>query len=155
MEATAEAQAFWRACVALLNTFYASKVASAIFYSVVCWGSSISTGNRKTLNRLIRMASSVLGCPLDPVKDVSGRRMMAYLLCLLNIISNLMQDTLTTLNSSFSDRLLHPWCGKKILRLFFQLLSDFTINILQFTAHTSKHKGLICKTVSLICNMSG
>ncbi|CAB1425531.1 unnamed protein product [Pleuronectes platessa] len=34
----------------------------AIFFGVVCWGSSISTADRKRLNKLIRKASSVLGC---------------------------------------------------------------------------------------------
>uniref|UniRef100_A0AAZ1XZU0 RRP15-like protein n=1 Tax=Oreochromis aureus TaxID=47969 RepID=A0AAZ1XZU0_OREAU len=52
----------------LLKTFYDSVVASAIFYGVVCWGGNISAGDRKRLNRLIRRASSVLGCPLDPVE---------------------------------------------------------------------------------------
>uniref|UniRef100_A0AAX7TRP8 Carbohydrate deacetylase n=1 Tax=Astatotilapia calliptera TaxID=8154 RepID=A0AAX7TRP8_ASTCA len=54
----------------LLKKFYDSVVASAIFYGVVCWGGSISAGDRKRLNRVIRRASSVLGCPLDPVEVV-------------------------------------------------------------------------------------
>ncbi|KAL3970244.1 alcohol-forming fatty acyl-CoA reductase [Sarotherodon galilaeus] len=52
---------------------------AAIFYGVVCWGGSISAGDRKRLNRLIRRASFVLGCPLDPVEVVSDRRMVAKL----------------------------------------------------------------------------
>uniref|UniRef100_A0A669BD36 Reverse transcriptase domain-containing protein n=1 Tax=Oreochromis niloticus TaxID=8128 RepID=A0A669BD36_ORENI len=48
----------------LLKTFYDSVVASAIFYGVVCWGGSISAGDRKRLNRLIRRASS--GMPSGP-----------------------------------------------------------------------------------------
>ncbi|KAI4890274.1 hypothetical protein NFI96_014045, partial [Prochilodus magdalenae] len=54
---------------ALLRTFFDAVVASAIFYGVVCWGSSISTADRKRLNRVIKKSSSVLGCPLDPVED--------------------------------------------------------------------------------------
>ena len=50
---------------ALLKTFFDSVVASAIFFGVVCWGSSISTADGKRLNKLIRKASSVLGCPLN------------------------------------------------------------------------------------------
>ncbi|KAI5104598.1 hypothetical protein C0J45_6224 [Silurus meridionalis] len=54
----------------LLKTFFDSVVASAIFYNVVCWGSSISTADRKRLDKLIRKASSVLGIPLDTVQEV-------------------------------------------------------------------------------------
>ncbi|KAF7711488.1 hypothetical protein HF521_000499, partial [Silurus meridionalis] len=54
----------------LLKTFFDSVVASAIFYGVVCWGSSISTADRKRLDKLIRKASSVLGIPLDTVQEV-------------------------------------------------------------------------------------
>ncbi|XP_065326023.1 NACHT, LRR and PYD domains-containing protein 12-like [Pelmatolapia mariae] len=35
----------------LLKTFYDSVVATAIFYDVVCWGGSISAGDRKRLKR--------------------------------------------------------------------------------------------------------
>lgn len=44
-------------------------MASAIFYGVVCWGSSISTADMKRLNRLVK-ANSVLQCTLDPVEVV-------------------------------------------------------------------------------------
>ncbi|KAF7695156.1 hypothetical protein HF521_006879 [Silurus meridionalis] len=54
----------------LLKTFFDSVVASAIFYGVVCWGSSISTADRKRLDKLIRKASSVLGIPLDTVREL-------------------------------------------------------------------------------------
>ncbi|KAL3987642.1 hypothetical protein ACER0C_014757 [Sarotherodon galilaeus] len=94
-----------------LKTFYDSVVASDIFYGVVCWGGNISAGDRKRLTRLIRRASSVLGCPLDPVEVVSDRRMVAKLSSLLDNISHPMQETLTALSSSFSGRLRHPRCG--------------------------------------------
>ncbi|KAL3987990.1 autism susceptibility protein [Sarotherodon galilaeus] len=103
----------------LLKTFYDSVVASAIFYGVVCWGGSISAGDRKRLNRLIRRASSVLGCPLDPVEVVSDRRMVAKLSSLLDNISHPMHETLTTLSSSFSGRLRHPLCGTERFRRSF------------------------------------
>ena len=64
---------------ALLKTFYDTVVASAIFYGVVCWGSSISTTDRKRLDEMIKKASSVLECPLDLVEVVGGRRTMAKL----------------------------------------------------------------------------
>ncbi|XP_076744780.1 uncharacterized protein LOC143420432 isoform X3 [Maylandia zebra] len=103
----------------LLKTFYDSVVASAIFYGVVCWGGSISAGDRKRLNRLIRRASSVLGCPLDPVEVVSDRRTAAKLSSLMDNISHPMQQTVTALSSSFSGRLRHPRCGTERFRRSF------------------------------------
>ncbi|KAI3357023.1 hypothetical protein L3Q82_003665 [Scortum barcoo] len=47
----------------LLRTFYDSVVASAIFYGIVCWASSITDRDRRRMDRLVRRASSVLGCP--------------------------------------------------------------------------------------------
>ncbi|KAI3371819.1 hypothetical protein L3Q82_024371 [Scortum barcoo] len=45
----------------LLRTFYDSVVASAIFYGIVCWVSSITDKDRRRMDRLVRRASSVLG----------------------------------------------------------------------------------------------
>ena len=60
----------------LLNTFYDSVVASAIFYEIVCWSSSISAAGRKRLDKLIEKASSILGCPLDSVLVLEESRML-------------------------------------------------------------------------------
>ncbi|KAI3377103.1 hypothetical protein L3Q82_000302 [Scortum barcoo] len=38
----------------LLRTFYDSVVASAIFYGIVCWASSISDRDRRRMDRLVR-----------------------------------------------------------------------------------------------------
>ncbi|KAI3369132.1 hypothetical protein L3Q82_026097 [Scortum barcoo] len=97
----------------LLRTFYDSVVASAIFYGIVCWASSITDRDRRRMDRLVRRASSVLGCPLDSVEVVGNGRMMAKLSSLLNNTSHPLQDTLTALGSSFSERLLHPRCVKE------------------------------------------
>ncbi|KAI3367084.1 hypothetical protein L3Q82_008122 [Scortum barcoo] len=96
----------------LLRTFYDSVVASAIFYGIVCWASSITDRDRRRMDRLVR-ASSDLGCPLDSVEVVGNGRMMAKLSSLLNNTSHPLQDTLTALGSSFSERLLHPRCVKE------------------------------------------
>ncbi len=68
-------------------------MATAIFYGVVCWGSSITTADRRRVDKLIRKASSVLGCPLDPEQVVGERRMIAQLSCLLENDSHLMRDS--------------------------------------------------------------
>ncbi|TWW81279.1 hypothetical protein D4764_01G0010940 [Takifugu flavidus] len=100
----------------LLRTFYDSVLGSAIFYGIVCWSSSITDRDRKRMDRLVRRASSVLGCPLDSVEVVGNGRMMAKLSSMLNNTSHPLQDTLTALGSSFSERLLHPRCVKESLR---------------------------------------
>ncbi|TWW62586.1 hypothetical protein D4764_04G0012330 [Takifugu flavidus] len=97
----------------LLRTFYDSVVGSAIFYGIVCWSSSITDRDRKRMDRLVRRASSVLGCPLDSVEVVGNGRMMAKLSSMLNNTSHPLQDTLAALGSSFSERLLHPRCVKE------------------------------------------
>ncbi|TWW77104.1 hypothetical protein D4764_12G0004940 [Takifugu flavidus] len=97
----------------LLRTFYDSVVGSAIFYRIVCWFSSITDRDRKRMDRLVRRASSVLGCPQDSVEVVGNGRMMAKLSSMLNNTSHPLQDTLTALGSSFNERLLHPRCVKE------------------------------------------
>jgi len=42
---------------------------------VVCWASGISAVDRKRLERLVRKASLVMGCPLDSAEMVGERRM--------------------------------------------------------------------------------
>ncbi|KAI3363540.1 hypothetical protein L3Q82_012142, partial [Scortum barcoo] len=64
-------------------------------------------------DRLVRRASSVLGCHLDSVEVMGNGRMMAKLSSLLNNTSHPLQDSLTALGSSFSERLLHPRCVKE------------------------------------------
>ncbi|TWW55977.1 hypothetical protein D4764_09G0010270 [Takifugu flavidus] len=103
----------------LLRTFYDSVVGSAIFYGIVCWSSSITDRDRKRMDRLVRRASSVLGCPLDSVEVVGNGRMVAKLSSMLNNTSHPLQDTLTALGSSFSERLLHPRCAKERYRRSF------------------------------------
>ncbi|TWW57314.1 putative RNA-directed DNA polymerase from transposon BS [Takifugu flavidus] len=103
----------------LLRTFYDSVVGSAIFYGIVCWSSSITDRDRKRMDRLVRRASSVLGCPLDSVEVVGNGRMMAKLSSMLNNTSHPLQDTLAALGSSFSERLLHPRCVKERYRRSF------------------------------------
>ena len=68
---------------ALLTPFYKSVGASAIFYGVVCWSSSNSAAGRRRLDKRIKKASSILGCPLDLVQVVGESRMMDKLSLLL------------------------------------------------------------------------
>ncbi|TWW55969.1 hypothetical protein D4764_09G0010190 [Takifugu flavidus] len=109
----------FRSAGTFLRTFYDSVVGSAIFYGIVCWSSSITDRDRKRMDRLVRRTSSVLGCPLDSVEVVGNGRMMAKLSSMFNNMSHPLQDTLTALGSSFSERLLHPRCAKERYRRSF------------------------------------
>lgn len=68
------------------------------------WRDLLEHADKKRHDRLIKQASSVLGCSLDSVQLVGESRMIA------NLSSHPMQDTITALSSSFSNTLLHPEC---------------------------------------------
>lgn len=59
----------------LLQIFYQSVVASALFFTVVCWGGGIMAGETNRLNKLVRKASSVVGLKLDSLEAVVEKRM--------------------------------------------------------------------------------
>ena len=106
-------------CRTLLRTFYDTVVASAIFYAVVCWGGGCTERDRNRLNKLVKRASSVVGCPLDSVEDVGERRMLAKLTSIMHNTSHPLHETVGALSSSFSHRLLHPQCRKERYRRSF------------------------------------
>ena len=75
-------------------------VASAIFYGVVCWSSSISAADRRRLDKLIKKASCILGCPLDSVQVVGESRMMLLLSdCTTSTAPNRSHSVLCNTNS--------------------------------------------------------
>ncbi|KAI3376480.1 hypothetical protein L3Q82_016937 [Scortum barcoo] len=111
---------------------------------------SITDRDRRRMDRLVRRASSVLGCPLDSVEVVGNGRMMAKLSSLLNNTSHPLQDSLTALGSSFSERLLHPRCVKEsdmlrenpqtnltMIEMLFSVLVEYASNILTSVSITS------------------
>ncbi|KAI3356912.1 hypothetical protein L3Q82_003559 [Scortum barcoo] len=57
--------------MATAEDFYETVVASVVSYAVVCWGGGCSERDKKRLNRLIKRASSVCGCPLDSIEDAA------------------------------------------------------------------------------------
>ncbi|KAI4900366.1 hypothetical protein NFI96_031824 [Prochilodus magdalenae] len=137
---------------ALLRTFFHTVVASAIFYGVVCWGSSISTADRKRLDQLLKRAGSVLGSPLDPVQVVGDRRMFSKLASMLENDSHPMHETLAALGSSFSTRLLHPKCVEERYRRYIRKMNNaaqtFTPHCNTNTAHSANQNLTICLVLS-------
>ena len=106
-------------CRTLLRTFYDSVVASALLYAVVCWGGGCTERDRKKLDRLVRRASSVLGCSLDFTQEVGERRILEKLKSIMDNTSHPLHHTVTALSSSFSSRLLQPRCRRERFRRSF------------------------------------
>ena len=103
----------------LLRTFYDSVVASAIHYAAVCWAPGSTEWDRNRLNKLVRRASSTLGCSLDSVEEVRDRRVLAKVTSIMDNTSHPLHRTVEELRSSFSGRLRHPQCKKERYRRAF------------------------------------
>ncbi|KAI3370915.1 hypothetical protein L3Q82_007421 [Scortum barcoo] len=69
--------------------------------------------DKKRLNRLIKRASSVCGCPLDSIEVMGERRALAKLSTIMDNTSHPLHQTVGALSSSFSNRLRHPRCRKE------------------------------------------
>lgn len=106
-------------------------VASVIFYAVVCWSCGSTERDRKRLNKLVRRAGSVLGCPPETIQEVGERRMLAKLISIMDNTSHPLHETVRALSSSFSGRLLHPQCKTERHRRSFipSAVRLFNINI--------------------------
>ncbi|KAI3360596.1 hypothetical protein L3Q82_002463 [Scortum barcoo] len=100
-------------CSKLLQMFYQSVVASVLFYTVVCWGGSISKKDTSRLDKLIRRAGSVCrheaglsGGDGGRVED-SGQ---TNCWILWTMPATLCTTVISNQRSLFSERLLLPKC---------------------------------------------
>ncbi|KAL3065695.1 hypothetical protein OYC64_015782 [Pagothenia borchgrevinki] len=99
-------------CSKMLEIFYQSVVASALFFAAVCWGGSIRAGDTSRINKLIRKAGSVIGIKLDPFEAVVERRTLNRLLSIMDNPTHPLHLQLDSQRSSFSNRLLQLPCHK-------------------------------------------
>ncbi|KAI3363181.1 hypothetical protein L3Q82_011546 [Scortum barcoo] len=97
-------------CSKLLQMFYQSVVASVLFYTVVCWGGSISKKDTSRLDKLIRRAGSVVGMKLDSLVTVAESRTLDKLLDIMDNASHPLHTVISNQRSLFSERLLLPKC---------------------------------------------
>ena len=113
-----------------------------------------AVADRKRQERLIKKASSVLCCPLEAVEVVGDSRIVAKLSSMMDDSSHPMQDTLSALNSSFSDRLLHPRCvtERDTAGLSCLLLSDSTISTAPSRPHGQNTHTKTDKTYTKSCD---
>ncbi|KAI3352301.1 hypothetical protein L3Q82_005275 [Scortum barcoo] len=103
-------------------TFHETVVSSVVSYAVVYWGVGCSERDKKRLNRLIKRASSVCGCPLDSIEVMGERRALAKLSTIMDNTSHPLHQTVGALSSSFSNRLrCHPRCRKEHFRRYWSV----------------------------------
>jgi len=62
-------------CSDMMCIFYQTVIESALFYVVVCWGSGFTVKNCRRLDKLVKMASSVIDRELVPVRTLVQERM--------------------------------------------------------------------------------
>jgi len=71
---------FFSVCSQMLEIFYQSVVASAIYCAVVCWGSSITARDANRINKLIQKAGKIIRQKLEMCESVRDRRSLTELL---------------------------------------------------------------------------
>ena len=101
------------------------------------WSSSISTADKEA-GQTDKEGQLGPGIPLDPVEVVGQRRMMAKLSSLMDNQSHPLQDTITALGSSFSNRLIHRKCLKQ---RYHRSFLPAAVRLYNYTHH---HYGLRC-----------
>lgn len=63
-----------------IEVLLVSKGSSSVCYAIVwLWGSGVTVRDRNMMDKLVRRASSVLGCPFDSIQKVANRRIWAKL----------------------------------------------------------------------------
>ena len=80
-------------CSRMLGLFYQSVVASALYFAVVCLGSSIGAGNTNRLKKRIKKAGSVISNTFEAVLE---RRTLDKLLSILDNPAQLAENSLNS-----------------------------------------------------------
>ena len=106
-------------CNKMLQMFYQTAVASALFYAAVCWGGSLSSKQARRLDRIVKKAGSVMGVRMDSLEDVVERSTMRMVEAILNNVDHPLHDTFEDQRSSSSHRLLSLHCRTERFRRSF------------------------------------
>ena len=61
----------------LLVTFYRSTIESVLAYAITVWYAGSTAADRKRLQRVIRSAERITGCPLPSLDDISSSRCLS------------------------------------------------------------------------------
>ncbi|KAM4593012.1 uncharacterized protein PAE49_004932 isoform 1-T1 [Odontesthes bonariensis] len=106
-------------CCKMLEIFYQSVVASAIFSAAVCCGSSIRASDINRLDKIIKKAGFALGLRLESLEAVVERRTMNKLLTIMENDRHPLHHTVDRQRSTFSPRLLQLPCRRDRYRKSF------------------------------------
>ena len=106
-------------CSRMLEMFHQSVVASVLFFTAVCRGSSIGASDTNRLNKLIKTAGSVIGCKMDEFEAVVERRTMNKLLSIMDNPDHPLHLTPDRQRSAVSNRLMQRRCHKDRYRKSF------------------------------------
>ena len=61
-------------CNRMLQMFYQSVVASALFFGINCWGGNNRAGDTHKLNSPVKKAGRIVGAPQEGVEEVAKMR---------------------------------------------------------------------------------
>ena len=61
----------------LLVTFYRSSIESLLTYAITVWYSSCTEAEKKRLQRVVRTAEKIIGCPLPSLLDIYNSRCLS------------------------------------------------------------------------------
>ncbi|XP_068424979.1 uncharacterized protein [Clinocottus analis] len=92
----------------MLELFYQSVVASVLYFSIVCWGSSIGAGDTNRLNKLVKKAGSIIGCKQEHLEQLVERRTLKKLLSMLENPDHPLQQLLQALHSLLQRLIMTP-----------------------------------------------
>ncbi len=103
----------------LLYVFYQGILASVLFYSVLCWGGSITVEDKNRINKMIRKAGSIIVFIPDSLEVIVEKRTRATLKMIFNSEGHPLNYIFSGLKSSFSERLVMPRCSTERFRRYF------------------------------------
>ncbi len=64
-------------CQKLLLSFYRSTIESILTYCISVWFAGCSVADKKALERIIKTAEKVIGCPLPSLSDIAHSRILS------------------------------------------------------------------------------
>ena len=61
----------------LLVAFYGTTIESVLTYCITAWYTSCSVADKKQLQRVIKTAQKIIGCPLPSLEDIASARCLS------------------------------------------------------------------------------
>jgi len=103
----------------MMFMFYHTVIESALFYAFVCWGNCTTDKNCRSLDKLVKKASSVVSRRLDPLSVVVEQWMRRELYSVLDNNRHPLHSIMAGQRSSCSERLISLHCGTERFRRSF------------------------------------